>query len=136
MHFHAFVNFVIQLDFRTFAASKQRPKLTSFMSYQNNSSQEKNESALKDWREREKKALELLRIVGELRFDKSVELVLFRNDLYHVRPSQVIGDHRYAQNYVNKPISLDVSLALAREINDLKALAPSKIDLGMLAIDD
>lgn len=103
------------------------------MSNQNNSFTVNSENTLKGWREEEKQALELLRIVGELRFDKSVELVLFRRDLYDVRPSQVIGDHGYAKNYVNQPITLDVSLNLAREINKIEYLAPAKIDLGMLA---
>ena len=67
----------------------------------------------------------------ELRFDRSVELVLFRKDLYDVRPSQVISDHTYAENYVNKPISLDISLEIANEIAQLDHLPPAKIDLGM-----
>lgn len=103
------------------------------MSNQNNVFSEKSDSTLKNWRDEEKKALALLRIVGDLRFDKSVELVLFRRDLYDVRPSQVIADHGYAKNYVNKPISLDVSVELAKEINAIESLAPAKIDLGMLA---
>jgi glyceraldehyde 3-phosphate dehydrogenase len=93
----------------------------------------RSETTLSEWRELEKKALELLRIVGELRFDRSVELVLFRKDLYDVRPSQVISDHTYAENYVNKPISLDISLDIANEIAQLEHLPPAKIDLGMLA---
>ena len=103
------------------------------MSNQNNTFSERSDSTLKDWREQEKKALELLRIVGDLRFDKSVELVLFRQDLYDVRPSKVIADHGYAENYVNQPITLEVSVALANEIAKIDDLAPSKIDLGMLA---
>ena len=94
---------------------------------------QKSDSTLKEWRGKEKKALELLRVVGDLRFDKSVELVLFRKDLYDVRPSQVIGDHSYAQYYVNKPIDIDVSLDLAKEVSKIEHLAPAKIDLGMLA---
>ena len=43
---------------------------------------ESTELALQEWREKEKKALELSKIVGELRFDRSIELVLFRRDLY------------------------------------------------------
>ncbi|MDX1683712.1 MAG: glyceraldehyde-3-phosphate dehydrogenase [Saprospiraceae bacterium] len=103
------------------------------MSNLQNAFTEKSDHTLKSWRNEEKKALELLKIVGELRFDKSIELVLFRHDLYDVRPSQVIDDHGYAKNYVNKPITLDISLELANEINNIELLAPAKIDLGMLA---
>ena len=38
---------------------------------------ESTELALQQWREKEKKALELSKIVGELRFDRSIELLLF-----------------------------------------------------------
>jgi glyceraldehyde 3-phosphate dehydrogenase len=44
--------------------------------------------SLENWREKEKKALELLRIAGELRFDRSIELIIFRNDVYDARPSE------------------------------------------------
>ena len=40
--------------------------------------------ALKDWREKEKSALELSKLVGDLRFDRSIELVIFRKDLHAV----------------------------------------------------
>jgi glyceraldehyde 3-phosphate dehydrogenase len=89
--------------------------------------------ALKDWREKEKSALELSKIVGDLRFDHSVELVLFRKDLYDVRPSQIISDHIFAKNYIDKPLDLNLSLEIARVISKLKKLTPSKIDIGKLA---
>jgi glyceraldehyde 3-phosphate dehydrogenase len=96
--------------------------------------QQEVNSSLKKWREKEKKALELLQVVGELRFDKAVELVLFRKDLYDSRPSQVINDHLYAKNYVNKPISIEMSLSLAKVIASLP-LAPARIDIGKLALN-
>ena len=69
------------------------------------------DSSLNRWREKEKTALELLQIVGELRFDKSIELVLFRRDIYDARPSEVLHDHLHSKNYsdkniINKYISL------------------------------
>lgn len=93
----------------------------------------RSENSLKNWRDQEKKALELLQLVGELRFDRSIELVLFRRDLYDTRPSKVISDHKYAENYVNKPIGIDISLSLAKQIAQIQDLAPAKIDLGMLS---
>ena len=41
-----------------------------------------SDRSLEEWRESEKTALDLLQIVGELRFDKNVELVFFRQDIY------------------------------------------------------
>lgn len=91
--------------------------------------------SLETWREKEKKALELLRIAGELRFDRSIDLILFRNDIYDARPSEVLNDHRFARNYIDEPISINHTLALAREIAAWTDLAPSKIDLGKLVVE-
>ncbi len=92
------------------------------------------DSSLKKWREKEKKALELLRIVGELRFDKAVELILFRRDIYDARPSELINNHLYAINYLERPITIEMSLSLAQEIVKLD-LAPARIDIGKLALN-
>lgn len=90
------------------------------------------EEHLSKWRENEKTALELQRLVGELRFDRSIEIVLFRRDIYDSRPSQIINDHLFAKNYVKKPITAQMSLAITEAIAKLD-LAPSKIDIGKLA---
>ena len=94
-----------------------------------------NDTSLKKWREKEMIALELLQIVGELRFDRSIELVLFRRDIYDARPSEVLNDHLFAKNYVNKPISIQASLSLARTIAEMPDLAPARIDIGKLGAE-
>ncbi len=99
-----------------------------------NQLQKEVDTSLKRWREKEKKALELLRIVGELRFDKSIELILFRRDIYDARPSEVINHHLYASNYVDEPISIEMSLSISEIIADLN-LAPARIDIGKIAIN-
>jgi glyceraldehyde 3-phosphate dehydrogenase len=90
--------------------------------------------ALQNWREDEKKALELIKMVGELRFDKSVEIILFRRNIYDSRPSEVINNHLFAANYVQHPITVDISLALVAGLLKLN-LPPSRIDIGKLAVD-
>lgn len=92
------------------------------------------DNSLKKWRKKEKKALELLRIVGELRFDKAIELILFRRDIYDARPSEVINHHLYAENYVDTPISIEMSLSIAEIIAKLD-LQPARIDIGKLAVN-
>jgi|GEM_PF-6945711 len=62
------------------------------------------DNALSNWREQEKTALELLQIVGELRFDRSVDLILFRYEIYDSRPSEVIQLHRNSMKYSKKLI--------------------------------
>ncbi len=93
----------------------------------------RNEATLNQWHEQEKIALELLRIVGELRFDSSVELLLFRKDIYDTRPSELINHHLVGKHYSTHPIDVALSLQLAKAIASIKELAPSRIDLGKLA---
>lgn len=90
------------------------------------------EQHLSAWREKEKTALELQKLVGELRFDRSVEIVLFRRDIYDSRPTEVINDHLYAKNYANKPITVEMSLSITQAISKLD-IAPARIDIGKLA---
>lgn len=90
------------------------------------------EQHLSEWREDEKLALELQKLVGELRFDRSIEIVIFRRDIYDSRPSEVLNDHLFATNYVNKPISVKMTLAITQAIAKLD-LAPARIDVGSIA---
>jgi glyceraldehyde 3-phosphate dehydrogenase len=80
----------------------------------------------------EKSAVDLLSSVGKLLFDKSIELVLFRNHLVDVTPTEVIRLHKYAAEVVGKPISIFDTADLARELFNMD-LAPAKIDIGKLA---
>jgi len=93
------------------------------------------EMSLFAWREKEKTALALLQIVGELRFDKSIDLLFFRKVIYDSRPSEVVHMHLHARNYIDKPISLDNSLTMAYAVANLPKLAPAKIDLGRLSAE-
>lgn len=94
----------------------------------------KNESALSDWREQEKQSLELLSILGDLRFDKNIELTYFHHELYDSRPSQIINTLKVSKKYTTTPITLDVVLEITRTISKIDLLAPSKLDLGKLAL--
>ncbi len=92
------------------------------------------QSDLEKWHKMEKGALELLKIVGELRFDRNVELILFRRSIYDSRPSEVLNDHLFAKNYVHQPISVFTSLDLANAIARMN-LAPARIDIGKLGTE-
>lgn len=89
------------------------------------------EENLTEWIEDEKSAIELISVVGKLWFNKSVELVLFRNQLYDRNSSEILKLHQYARNFVNQPISIKDTLSLANALNELD-LAPSRIDIGRL----
>lgn len=86
---------------------------------------------INNWTEKEKKALELIQIVGELWVDKSVELILFRRNLVDARASEVLNHHEYARNYINQPLTVNISVDLTKAISNLD-LAPSRIDIGTL----
>lgn len=92
----------------------------------------KYETEFSSWIEKEKKAIELINIVGNLWFDRSIELVLFRKPLFDIGSSEVLAHHQYARQIISKEISIYETLALAQAIAKSN-LAPSRIDIGRLA---
>lgn len=92
----------------------------------------KYESEFNSWIDKEKKAIELINVVGKLWFDRSIELLLFRKPLFDIGSSEVLAHHQYAKDIVNKNISIYDSLAIAMAIAKSN-LAPSRIDIGRLA---
>lgn len=89
---------------------------------------------LSDWIEDEKAAIELIGVVGKLWFNKSVELVLFRNQLFDKSSSEILRLHQHARDFIEKPITVQETLAIANVINSLD-FAPSRIDVGRLAME-
>lgn len=92
----------------------------------------KYQSEFQNWIEKEKKALELISVVGKLWFDRSIELVLFRKPLFDVGSSEILAYHQYAKAISGKDISIYETLELALTIAQC-SLAPSRIDVGRLA---
>ncbi|MBK5284754.1 MAG: glyceraldehyde-3-phosphate dehydrogenase, partial [Bacteroidia bacterium] len=92
------------------------------------------ETELNEWVGLEKAAIELIHITGTLWFDKSVELILFRNQLVDRSSSEILNLHHYALNVVKKPINVKDTLLLAKEMLKLD-LAPSRIDIGRLSAE-
>lgn len=90
------------------------------------------ESKLSNYIELEKAAVELIHEVGRLWFDKSVELILFRNQMVDRSASEIMNLHHYATSVVKSPINVKDTLSLAREINNLQGLVPARIDIGKL----
>ena len=90
------------------------------------------ETSLKDYVDSEKSAVDLMNSVGQLMYDRGVELVFFRNHLLDVSISEVIKLFHYAEKVVNKPVDVYTTAKVARGLLDLD-LAPSKIDIGRLA---
>ncbi len=99
-----------------------------------NSVTEKYEKELESWISRKKAAIDLINSIGTLLYDKSIELVLFRNLLVDQSVSEILSLHKYAKDVVNKPINIFDSAELARIITGMD-LVPSRIDIGKLAYE-
>ena len=90
------------------------------------------ENELKSHVQKERAAVKLASKVGELLYDKGIELVLFRHHLTDITVSELLNLHEYARTVVNKPIDVFTSSELAEEIS-LMDLTPSKMDIGKLS---
>jgi len=90
------------------------------------------EKELDNWVNKEKAASSLISSIGSLLYDKSIELVLYRNPLVGSNVSELLSIHKYAGDIVNKEVKVENSSALAKELLNLD-IAPSKLDIGKLA---
>ena len=82
--------------------------------------------------EKERAAVKLQSKVGELLYEKGIELVLFRNHLTDTTISEIINLHEYSKKVVNEPIDVFTTAELASCLLELD-LAPAKMDIGKLA---
>ncbi|SDR80363.1 glyceraldehyde 3-phosphate dehydrogenase [Polaribacter sp. KT25b] len=78
--------------------------------------------------------IKFINIVNDLWYDKSIELVLFRNPLVDKRASEVLNLINYAKEFVNKPITIIDALNIAKAIQKID-LPSSKLDIGKLAYE-
>lgn len=83
---------------------------------------------------RERAAVKLVSKIGQLLYDKGVELVLFRKHLVGLSVSDIMNSHDYARKVVHKPIDVFTTSALAEALTKMD-LAPSKLDIGRLAFE-
>ncbi len=88
---------------------------------------------LDSWVNKEKASAELISAVSKLIYDKSVELVFFRNTLIDVSSSEVQRLHKYAEDIIGKKIDVYITSKLANELMNVAHLTPSKIDIGKLS---
>ena len=92
------------------------------------------ETQLNEWIVQEKAAIELIGTIGKLWFEKSIELILFRNQLVDRSVSEIMKLHLYAKDIVKKTISVNDTLAIATELSN-SDICPSRIDIGKLAFE-
>ncbi|MEW4924177.1 glyceraldehyde-3-phosphate dehydrogenase [Algibacter sp. 2305UL17-15] len=81
-----------------------------------------------------KATVEFIKTVSDLWYDKSIELVIFKNQLIDKNISEILNLHQYAGKFVEKPISIFDSVEIAQAIKQLK-IPPAKLDIGKLAYE-
>ena len=84
--------------------------------------------------DRRRAGVELIKIVSDLWYDKSIEMVLFKNQLLDKNVSDIINLHQYAGEFVGKPITIFDSVEIAKVVLSLD-LPPSKLDIGKLTYE-
>lgn len=84
--------------------------------------------------DRRKACVEFIKIVSDLWYDKSIELLMFRNQLIDRSVSDIINLHEYAAKFVGKPINIFDSVEIAEAIQKAD-LPPSRIDIGRLTYE-
>ncbi len=84
--------------------------------------------------DRRKAGVEFIKIISDLWYDKSIELIFFRNQLIDTAVSDIINLHEYAGEFVQKPINVFDTVEIARAILNLD-LPPSRIDIGKLTYE-
>ncbi|WP_296313932.1 glyceraldehyde-3-phosphate dehydrogenase [Winogradskyella sp. UBA3174] len=84
--------------------------------------------------DRRRATVEFIKIISDLWYDKSIELVIFRNQLMDRNVSEILNLHEYAGEFVQKPISIFDSVEIAQAISALD-LPPAKLDIGKLTYE-
>ncbi|MAZ72631.1 MAG: glyceraldehyde-3-phosphate dehydrogenase [Flavobacteriaceae bacterium] len=84
--------------------------------------------------DRRKASVEFIKTVSDLWYDKSIELVLFRNQLIDRNVSEILNLHEYAGEFCQKPISIFDSVEIAQAISQMD-LPPAKLDIGKLTYE-
>lgn len=79
-------------------------------------------------------AVELIKTVNDLWYDKAIELVFFRNKLINCNVSEILNLNEYAAAFVEKPLSIFDLVDVAQAIKTLN-LPPSKLDVGKLTYE-
>ena len=84
--------------------------------------------------DRRRAGVDLIKIISDLWYDKSIELVLFRNQLIDKNVSDIMNLLEYAGEFVGKPISVFDTVEIAKALITMD-LPPSKLDIGKLTYE-
>ena len=82
----------------------------------------------------EKAATALIKLVGDLFFDRNVRAVLYRQPLVDQRPSEMLQAHVHASVMAGESLSINDTLAIAEALTASKVQNAS-VDIGRLATE-
>ena len=80
------------------------------------------DSTLKNWLNKEKDGVSLLKTVANLMYDKGIELVLFRNHLLEIGISELMSLFSYANKVVNREVDVKITNEIANAISSIDYL--------------
>jgi glyceraldehyde 3-phosphate dehydrogenase len=88
-------------------------------------------SSLDNWITDEKSGFEFVNLVGQLYYDKSIELIIFRSQLIDRSSSVILKKHSHSLSVIGKALKIQDSVLLSRELLNMD-LPPARIDIGRL----
>ncbi len=92
------------------------------------------EKELSDWIDQERKAIDLIGLVGKLWFERSVETILFRKQLVDRSASEILNLHLYSKDIIKKPVSINDTITITQEVANAE-INHAKIDIGKLTYE-
>lgn len=92
------------------------------------------EQEVKNYKSEQNAAVKLIKIISDLWFNDSIELVLFRNQLVDRRVSVILNLHQNSKTLTEAALTISETLKVAEIIEQLELL-PSRIDIGTLALE-
>ena len=84
--------------------------------------------------DRRRASVEFMKLISDLWYDNTIELVFFRNQLIDRNVSEILNLLEYATEFVGKSISIFDAVEIANTIKLLN-LPPSKLDIGKLVYE-
>lgn len=96
-----------------------------------NQNQHEYDRSLENWKNDEKSGFEFVNLVGQLYYDKSIELIIFRSQLIDRSSSVILKKHSHSLSVIKQALKIQDSVMLARELMNMD-LPPSRIDIGRL----
>ena len=97
----------------------------------NNAHSSEYTSSLGNWINDEKFGFEFVNLIGQLYYDKSIELIIFRSQLIDRSSSVILKKHAHSLSVIGKELRIKDSVIIARELLKMD-LPPARIDIGRL----